>query len=149
MSRSVRPLSPLEVPSTPGTLSSASVDSPFSTYSWENFRGSPNAAPGVGVLDMFKLPPTPKPKRRRFTLRLRSKKKVVPCGAYDSNDSSFSNDSGDSRIVWRRCTPPPSPRSRERADREAWKAQQCREKCICRLLGGGFLSVIFALFTLL
>ena len=148
MSRSVRPLSPIEVPPTPGSYSSTSVDSPFSTYSWENFRGSPNAAPGVGVLDMFKLPPTPKPKRRRFSLFSR-KNKIVPGGAYDSNDSSFSNDSGDSRIVWRRCTPPPSPRSRERADREAWKAQHCREKCICRLLGGGFLSVIFALFTLL
>ena len=150
MSRSVRPLSPLEMPSTPGSLSSASVDSPFSTYSWENFRVSPNAAPGVGVLDMFKLPPTPKPKRRRFTLRLRSKKKVVPCGAYDSNDSNISYaDSVDSRLRWRSVTPPPSPRSRDKADREAWKAQQCREKCVCRLLGGGFLSVIFALFTLL
>ena len=66
MSRSVRPLSPIEVPPTPGSYSSTSVDSPFSTYSWENFRSSPNAAPGVGVLDMFKLPPTPKPRKKTW-----------------------------------------------------------------------------------
>ena len=150
MPRPVRPLSPLEVPSTPGSLSSASVDSPFSTYSWDNPPFvSPSAAPGVGVLDMFKLPPTPKPKRRRFTLRLRSKKKVVPCGAYDSNDSNVSYaDSGDSRIRWRSITPPPSPRSRDKADREAWKAQHCREKWTCRLLSGGCLCAIIALFHL-
>ena len=149
MPRPVHPLSPIQVPSTPGSLSSASVDSPFSTYSWDNPPFvSPSAPPGVGVLDMFRLPPTPEPKRRRFTLRLRSKKKVVPCGAYDSNDSNFSVDSTDSRVVWRRYTPPPSPRSRDKADREAWKAQHCREQWTCRLLSGGCLCAIIALFHL-
>jgi len=147
MPRPVRPLSPIQVPSTPGSLSSSSIDSPFSTYSWDNPPDvSPRAAPGVGVLDMFKLPPTPK--RRHFTLRLRSAK-VAPCGAYDSHDSNASYaDSVDSRIRWRSITPPPSPRSLDIAEREAWKAQNCRERWGCRLLSGGCLCAIITLLHL-
>ena len=147
MPRPVHPLSPLQIPMSPTTLSSTSIDSPFSTYSWDNPPYvSPSAAPGVGVLDMFRLPPTPK--RRRFTLRWRSNK-VVPGGAYDSNDSDASYaDSGDSRIRWRSVTPPPSPRSLDIAEQEAWKARNCREQWVCRLLSGGCLCAIITLLHL-
>jgi hypothetical protein len=146
MPRPVYPLSPLHIPATPTSLSSSTGSSPFSTYSWDNpILVSPAAAPGVGVLDMFKLPSSPK--RRRFTLRLKSNK-ITPCGAYNSNDSNASYaDSVDSRIRWRSITPPPSPRSRDKADREAQDAENCRERWGCRLLSGGCIAAFILLLS--
>jgi hypothetical protein len=146
MPRPVYPLSPIQIQASPTSLSSSTGSSPFSTYSWDNpTLVSPSAAPGARTLGIFKFPSPSK--RRRFTLRLRNKK-VVPCGAYDSNDSYASYaDSVDSRIRWRTCTPPPSPLTRYKQDHEAFEAEKFRWRWGCRLLSGGCIAAIILLLT--
>jgi len=146
MPRPVYPLSPIQIRASPTSPSSSTGSSPFSTYSWDNpTLVSPSAAPGARTLGIFKFPSPSK--RRRFTLRLRNKK-VVPCGAYDSNDSYASYaDSVDSRIRWRTCTPPPSPLTRYKQDHEAFEAEKFRWRWGCRLLSGGCIAAIILLLT--